>query len=49
MQAIKNSTRFQITWEIGYLVSWNYRQFANVHRERRVISVNLEIGYLSNF
>lgn len=35
--------------EIDFLVSWNFRHLANIHRERKVISVNLEMGYTSNF
>jgi predicted nucleic acid-binding protein len=34
---------------IDYLVSWNYRHLANVNRERKVISANLEIGYIHEF
>ncbi|MBK9337830.1 MAG: hypothetical protein IPM98_15275 [Lewinellaceae bacterium] len=32
--------------KIDYLVSWNYRHLANVHRERKVISLNYQLGYL---
>ncbi len=34
---------------IDYLVSWNFRHLANINRERKVISANLEIGYIANF
>lgn len=31
---------------INYLVSWNYKHLANVNRERKVASVNLNNNYL---
>ncbi len=31
---------------IDYLVSWNYKHLANVNRERKVSSVNLNNNYL---
>ena len=31
---------------IDYLVSWNYKHLANINRERKVISVNLQNNYL---
>ena len=30
-------------------MSWNFRHLANVNRERKVISANLEIGYMHDF
>lgn len=35
--------------EINYLVSWNFRHLANVNRERRVLAVNFENGYINDF
>ncbi|MEQ1744056.1 MAG: hypothetical protein ABMA02_01405 [Saprospiraceae bacterium] len=32
--------------KIDYLVSWNYRHLANVHRERKVLALNYQLGYL---
>lgn len=32
--------------KIDYLVSWNYRHLANVNRERKVLSLNFQLGYL---
>lgn len=31
---------------IDFLVSWNYKHLSNVHRERRILSMNVEYGYL---
>lgn len=32
--------------KIDYLVSWNYKHLANVNRERKVISLNYQLGFL---
>lgn len=31
---------------IDYLASWNYKHLANVNRERKIISLNMSLGYL---
>lgn len=36
-------------WRIDYLVSWNYKHLANVNRERRILALNNELGYLHPF
>ncbi|MFC2138864.1 type II toxin-antitoxin system VapC family toxin [Bacteroidota bacterium] len=35
--------------KIDYLISWNFRHLANIKRERKVISANLDIGYVHEF
>jgi hypothetical protein len=32
--------------KIDYLVSWNYRHLANVNREKKIISINIQHNYL---
>lgn len=32
--------------KIDYLVSWNYKHLANVNRERKVLSLNYQLGFL---
>ncbi len=32
---------------INFLVSWNYKHLANINRERRILSVNLENNYIN--
>jgi predicted nucleic acid-binding protein len=32
--------------KIDYLVSWNYKHLANVNREKKVISLNMQLNYL---
>jgi predicted nucleic acid-binding protein len=32
--------------EIDALISWNYKHMANIHRERKITSLNLNEGYL---
>ena len=35
-----------ITERIDFLVSWNYKHLANVNRERKIIALNYQFGYL---
>jgi predicted nucleic acid-binding protein len=32
--------------KMDYLVSWNYKHLANVNREKKVISINMQYNYL---
>jgi predicted nucleic acid-binding protein len=32
---------------INFLVSWNYKHLANINRERRILSINLENNYIN--
>ncbi|MBL7795777.1 MAG: hypothetical protein JNJ90_04660 [Saprospiraceae bacterium] len=32
--------------KIDYLVSWNYKHLANVNRERKVLALNYQLGFL---
>lgn len=31
--------------EIDYLISWSYKHLANVNREKKIISINLQYNY----
>ncbi|MFN0199935.1 MAG: hypothetical protein ACKVTZ_00355 [Bacteroidia bacterium] len=35
--------------KFDFLVSWNYKHLANVNRERRIIGLNYQLGYIHNF
>lgn len=32
--------------KVDYLVSWNYKHLANVNRERKVLALNYQLGFL---
>ena len=36
-----------VTNQIPYLISWNYKHLANIHKEQRIKIVNIENGYLN--
>ena len=33
-------------YEMDVLLSWNYQHLANINRERKIISMNIQQGYL---